>query len=87
MLLLAVVIVAVWACLLGTAYIARAIARLSRVRSALVVGAAYLVLCALDMAWFGLNQTGFLGAFGMLLPCAAAVVLAVLLPGVARSTP
>ena len=76
------VIVCVWACLLGTAYVARAVARLSRLRSALLVAAAYLVLCGLDLAWFGLNRSGLLGAFGMLLPCAAASLLAVLLPAV-----
>ena len=87
MLPLAVVIVIVWAFLFGAAYVARVIARLSRTRSALVVGGAYLALCGFDLAWFGLNRTGFLGAFGMVLPCAAAVVLIVLLPQVARITP
>ena len=77
MALVVVVIVAVWAILFGTALLARG---LGRVEAVSAVVAVYLVLAGLALGWFGVNRTGFLGAFGMLLPCAAAVGLVLVLP-------
>jgi len=40
----------------------------------------YLGLSMLALGWFGLNQTGLLSVFGMLLPCATALGIAVSTP-------
>ena len=73
---LIVAIVVVWAVLLGVAVAARRIvARWVRV---LLVTAAYCVLAALALAYFGVNRSGLLGAFGMLLPYVCATVVTVL---------
>ena len=74
-------ITAVWAVLFGTAYLSRFRLGLGRGRSALLVLAAYLVLGAAALAWFGVNGTGLLAALGMSLPCAAAILLIAILPG------
>lgn len=74
-------ITVVWAVLFGTAYLSRFRLGLGRGRSALLVLAAYLVLGAAVLAWFGVNGTGLLAALGMSLPCAAAILLIAILPG------
>jgi len=73
-------IAVVWAVLLGVAYLARVTGGLSKMRSAGAVVGSYLGLSMLALGWFGLNQNGLLGVFGMLLPCAAALGIAVSTP-------
>lgn len=78
MLLVAGSIIVVWATLFAAAYLARVVARLSRSRASLVVAGTYLLLGVGVLAWFGLNESGALGIFGMLFPCAAAMGLVLL---------
>ena len=69
-----VVLVAVWAVLLGAAYAARR-AGLSRARSRAAVVGCYAVLAALALSRLGLNGRGLLGVTGMLVPLLVALVL------------
>lgn len=78
-------IVVVWAVLLGAAYLCRVAGGLSRQSSAAAVIGSYLILSALALSWFGLNGAGILGVFGMLLPCAVAIGIAMIPSKVLRS--
>ena len=80
MVYVALSIVAVWGVLFTAAYLSRFSGGLSRTRSCIVVIAAYLVLGGLSLAWFGLDRTGLMGAFGMLLPFVAAIGMVLVLP-------
>ena len=70
------VIVVVWVVLLGLALAARRItARWVRM---LLVTSAYCVLAAVALGYLGITRSGLLGAFGMLLPYACAVLVTVI---------
>ena len=74
MLGLILVIIVVWGCLLGGAYVLRA-GGWSRPASAAITTGLYGLFCVLALLWFGPNQSAALGAFGMLLPYVVALVL------------
>ena len=57
--------------IIGAAYLARYGLRLGRLLSAGVVAAAYLVLGAFVLLWFGWTPPGRLGLAGMLVPLLA----------------
>ncbi len=73
-------VVAGWAVLIGTAYMARVVWRFGRVGSGVAVALAYLACAASALAWLGTGAAGGLGAFGLLLPCAVAMAMACLRP-------
>ncbi len=66
-------VVAVWGLLFGGAYLCRVAGGWSTGSSAAMVTGSYIGLAALDFAWFGFDTNGYLGALGMLVPCAAAI--------------
>ncbi len=80
MLLVSLAIGVSWALLLGSAYLARVVFRWSRGPSAVVVAVAYAACAASALGWLGLGSAGWFGAFGLLLPCAAAMVLVAVHP-------
>jgi hypothetical protein len=74
--LLIAVIATVWGALVGSAYLLRRTAALGRTQSALVITALFATFAALALAWLGLNPAGYAGVFGMLLPYAVSMALA-----------
>ena len=80
MLPVVVVIAVVWAVLLGAAYLARVRLGLGRLPGAAAVAAAYLALCGLALAWFGVTQQGLLASAGMACPLLAALGVALFAP-------
>lgn len=78
--LVIVAIIVVWGVLFAAAYLSRVTGGRSRRSSVAVVTGSYLVLGFLALSWFGFNRTGFLGAFGMLLPYAAATGMVMISP-------
>ena len=81
LLIVAVAIAVIWAVLIGAAALARLVFRLGRLPSCGLVLAAYLVLCAAVISWFGWSRSGLLGVSGMALPLLAGLGLAALGPG------
>ena len=79
------VIAAAWAILLGAAYLACAVLRLGRSGSVVVVATAYSICAAAALAWLGLGPAGVLGATGLLLPCAVALAVVAFYPAHRRS--
>ena len=73
-------IIVVWSVLLGSAYLSRIIAGFGKRSSVLAVTAGYAALSLLAVAWLGFNRAGLLGAFGMLLPYAAAIGVVMISP-------
>ena len=80
MVAVALVVGAAWACLLGCAYVCRAVAGFSKRRSFCVLGVAYAACAASALSWLGLTTAGVLGASGLLLPCGVAALLITALP-------
>ena len=78
------VVVAVWAILLGGAYLCGVNGGWSRRSCAAIVAGSYVSLAAIDFAWFGFHTDGYLGAIGMLVPCAAAIGMVMIGPGKPR---
>jgi hypothetical protein len=73
MLVLVLVIAGIWAVLLAAAHLSRVRAGLSKRLSAAIVTSIYFALSALTLVWLGLNATGLIAVFGMLLPFAVAI--------------
>ena len=73
MLVLVLVIAGIWAVLLAAAHLSRVRAGLSKRLSAAIVTSSYIALSALTLVWLGLNATGLIAVFGMLLPFAVAI--------------
>lgn len=75
MLLIAVVIITAWAVLIGLPY------RLeTRSRAVIAALTTYATLAATTLAILGLDWQGYAAAFGLLLPLAAGLTLAVFKP-------
>ena len=77
LLLVAAIIVAVWALLLGTAYVARVTAGRGVGTSLAAVTICYFALAMLALLWLGTGSRGWLSAAGMLAPYATALALSV----------
>ena len=65
-----------WVVVFGGAALARYPLHLGRLPSAALVLAAYLVLCALVIGWFGWTRSALLGVSGMAVPLLAGLALA-----------
>nr|WP_294545991.1 hypothetical protein [uncultured Rhodopila sp.] len=79
------IVVAVWAILFGGAYMCRVTGGWSTRSCVAIVAAGYIGLAAFDFSWFGLDTEGYLGAIGMLVPCTAAIAMAMIAPHKSRA--
>ena len=73
---IAAIVGAVWAALLGTAYAARALG-VGAMAGIAAVSIVYIVLAASTLLWLGTGRSGWLGVTGMLVPLLIASGLAV----------
>ena len=75
MLIVATAVIAAWAALVGTAYLARGVLGLPRAWSLAILAVCYLALAGLAIAVIGASGRGLLGAAGLLVPFAVSCAL------------
>ena len=78
MLIVSIAIAVAWSVMLGAAYLGRAILRLGKAKAAGLVAVAYVLCAVLTLSRLGIGMLGLLGITGLLLPCGAALLFAVL---------